>query len=68
MKARKGAEFDKHYVDMMVANHKTNVSKFEDEMNKTQDAYFKAFTSKTIPVLRTHLEKIIAIQADMTRW
>lgn len=55
-----GAEFDKAYMSMMVDDHKKDISEFEDA-SKNDDADVKAFASKTLPVLRTHLDSAQAI-------
>ena len=65
LKSKKGADFDKAYVDMMVDDHKEDISKFEDEANNGKNAEVKAFASKTLPVLKKHLESILAVQAGM---
>ena len=65
LKGKKGADFDKAYVDMMVDDHKTDISKFEDEAKNGTDADVKAFATKTLPVLNKHLDHITAIQAGM---
>lgn len=67
LKAKKGADFDKAYVDMMVDDHKEDISKFEDEANKGNDADVKAFAAKTLPVLNKHLEHIKGIQDGMKK-
>ncbi len=67
LKAKKGADFDKAYVDMMVDDHKEDISKFQDEANKGNDADVKAFATKTLPVLNKHLEHITAIQSAMKK-
>lgn len=67
LKAKKGADFDKAYVDMMVDDHKEDISKFEDEANKGNDADVKAFAAKTLPVLNKHLEHIKGLQDGMKK-
>lgn len=67
LKSKKGADFDKAYVDMMVDDHKEDISKFQDEANKGNDADIKAFAAKTLPVLNTHLEHIQKIQDAMKK-
>jgi len=66
LKTKKGADFDKAYVDLMVDDHKEDVSKFQDEANKGNDADVKAFAAKTLPVLQKHLDHIQKIQ-DATK-
>ncbi len=67
MQGKKGADFDKAYVDMMVDDHKEDISKFEDEAKNGKDPDVKAFASKTLPVLHKHLASIQAIQNGMKK-
>ena len=60
-----GADFDKAYVDMMVDDHKSTISLFEDESKNGKDADIKAFADKTLPTLRTHLTHIQSIHDGM---
>jgi putative membrane protein len=59
-----GAEFDKEYVEAMVDDHEEDVDFFEDKSDNS-DADIKAFTTKTLPTLKKHLEAIKAIQSKM---
>jgi putative membrane protein len=59
-----GAEFDKEYVEAMVDDHQEDVEFFEDKSDNS-DADIKAFTTKTLPTLKKHLEAIKAIQSKM---
>ena len=54
LKEKKGADFDKVYMRMMVEDHEEDVKKFEDVANNAKDAEIKAFASKTLPVLKEH--------------
>lgn len=67
LKTKKGADFDKAYVDLMVDDHKEDVGKFEDESKNGKDADVKAFASKTLPVLNKHLEHIKMVQDGMKK-
>jgi putative membrane protein len=67
LKAKKGADFDKAYVDMMVDDHKEDVEKFQNEANKGNDAAIKAFAAKTLPVLQKHLDHIQKIKDGMKK-
>lgn len=64
MKLKMGEDFDKAYVDMMVEDHKKDIAAFETASN-SKDAAVSAFASKTLPVLKKHLEAVIAIQLKM---
>lgn len=57
MKKMKGEDFDKHYMSMMTDDHEEDVKKFEDASKNAKDEDVRAFAAKTLPVLRTHLEK-----------
>jgi putative membrane protein len=59
--ALKGADFDKAYVDKMVADHKATVDLFESESKNSKDADLKVFADKTLPTIKGHLEHINAI-------
>ena len=60
-----GADFDRQYVDDMVADHETDVAEFEKQAMSAKDPDVKAFAAKTLPTLKRHLEMIKAIQAKM---
>lgn len=55
MKKMTGAEFDKHYMDMMVNDHQKVITMFETAADNEQDLDVKAFASKTLPALNAHL-------------
>ncbi|KAA8476415.1 DUF4142 domain-containing protein [Arcticibacter tournemirensis] len=55
MKKMTGAEFDKHYMDMMVNDHQKVIDMFESASENEKDLDVKAFASKTLPVLNAHL-------------
>jgi putative membrane protein len=50
-----GTDFDKTYSQMMMKDHVTDISDFEKEAKKGQDADVKAFAEQTLPTLRHHL-------------
>lgn len=62
---KKGKDFDKAYVDMMVSDHKDAVDAFQKENTNTTDGDLKAFTAETIPVLQKHLDDAKAMQSKM---
>lgn len=61
MQKMTGKAFDKHYMSMMVTDHKEDVSKFENASKKATDADLKAWAGKTLPVLVMHRDSAIAI-------
>jgi len=65
MKTMKGAEFDKHYVSMMVEDHQKDVAKFKKESTSANDVQLKTWAGSTLPVLQKHLDSIQAIKKGM---
>jgi len=59
-----GTEFDKTYAKMMSKDHVTDISDFEKEAKKGQDADVKAFAEQTLPTLRNHLMLANRLSAD----
>jgi putative membrane protein len=60
-----GAEFDKEYVNAMVADHEKSVALFKSQAEKGTDADAKAFAAKTLPKLQMHLDMVKAMQGKM---
>ena len=56
-----GAEFDREYGKMMLADHRKDVSEFEKQSTRGTDADLKAFASKTLPTLKEHLKMAEAL-------
>jgi putative membrane protein len=52
-----GAEFDKAYMQHMVADHEKDVSEFQNASTGAQDADIKAWAAKTLPTLQDHLKQ-----------
>ncbi len=55
LKAKKGAEFDRAYTDLMVSDHKMDIAEFKKEASGGTESSLKAFASKTLPTLEHHL-------------
>lgn len=55
LKAKKGADFDKAYADMMVKDHKKDIEEFKKQSLKGSEASLKAFATKTLSTLEHHL-------------
>lgn len=55
LKAKKGAEFDRMYTDLMVTDHKKTIADFKKESAEGSESSLKAFATKTIPALEHHL-------------
>jgi putative membrane protein len=61
MKMKKGKDFDKAYVSMMVDDHKKDIAEFRKCADNCSDSTIKAFAGNTLPVLEKHLDSIQAI-------
>ncbi len=51
-----GTEFDKHYMDKMVEDHKEDIAAFEDASQKADNQEIRDWASKALPILKHHLE------------
>jgi putative membrane protein len=65
MSKMSGADFDKHYMDMMVNDHKEDIDEFKKEANSSNNDAFKSFAAKTLPTLQKHLDSAQAIHSKM---
>lgn len=61
MKMKKGKDFDKAYVSMMVDDHKKDIGEFRKCADNCSDSTIKSFAATTLPVLMKHLDSIQAI-------
>jgi putative membrane protein len=62
MKTKSGKDFDKAYIDMMVSDHKSDISDFQKAANNLQDTVLSSFASQALPTLQKHLDSAQAIQ------
>jgi putative membrane protein len=60
-----GAEFDRMYMTMMVADHQKTIQLFETASTSVSDPDLKAFAVKTLPLLRQHLTEAQAIVSKL---
>lgn len=61
MMKMKGKDFDKHYMSMMLTDHKKDIALFEKQASSGGDADLKAFAAKTLPTLKMHMDSVQAI-------
>ncbi|MDB5006307.1 MAG: hypothetical protein JWP45_700 [Mucilaginibacter sp.] len=59
------ADFDRIYVEMMVADHRATVYLFQTYAIAGKDPDVKAFAQQTLPTLKAHLAAIKAIDDKM---
>lgn len=55
LKAKKGADFDRKYTDLMVTDHKKTIADFKKQASDGSETSLKSFAEKTIPALEHHL-------------
>lgn len=60
--AKKGADFDKAYVDLMVSEHKDAVDAFQKEADKGNDSELRSWAATKLPTLQHHYEVIKSIK------
>ena len=65
LKNKTGAAFDKAYMNMMVNDHKKDVTEFEKASKMCKDQECLAFASKTLPTLQMHLDSAQAINKSL---
>jgi putative membrane protein len=59
-----GAEFDREYMSMMVADHDKDVNAFEAKAGNAADPDLKRFVVKTLPTLKMHQRMARQIKAS----
>lgn len=53
---KKGAEFDKDYMKLMIEDHEEDIKKFEEASKNAKDEDIRTFAANSLPVLKKHLE------------
>lgn len=61
LKGKVRGAFDKVYMNHMVMDHQEDVSEFQKASTSVKDVDLKAFASRNLPVLKTHLDSAKAI-------
>lgn len=54
---KKGADFDKEYMKLMVEDHEDDIKKFEEMSKDAKDEDIRQFATNSLPVLKKHLEQ-----------
>jgi putative membrane protein len=60
-----GAEFDREYMNAMVAEHEEAVRELEGKSESSTNANVKQWASKTLPAVRQHLERARQISESL---
>ena len=64
LSSKSGGEFDKTYIEMMVADHEKAIELFHGVDNNTSRV-IQNFAEKTLPTLQMHLDSAKAISASL---
>lgn len=56
LKKKKGIDFDKAYIFLMVNDHKDDINEFEKEAKKAIDPQVMTFINSSLEILRKHLD------------
>ncbi|HEV2762551.1 MAG TPA: DUF4142 domain-containing protein [Pyrinomonadaceae bacterium] len=67
LSALSGAAFDREYVKLMLKEHKKAVPLFQKQAASGRDADVRAFASRMVPALQTHLSMIQDISDGMNK-
>jgi len=62
--AKTGADFDKAYIQMMIADHEGAIKLFTDATNNTSNL-IQNFSRKTLPTIQMHLDSAKAIYSSL---
>jgi putative membrane protein len=65
LQKKKGKEFDRAYINMMVNDHKKDIREFEKTANNATNSDIKAFARNSLPMLYMHLDSAKNIQKRM---
>ena len=65
--AKKGADFDKAYLDAMEDGHKATIEAFQKEADKGNNATLKQWATEKLPTLQHHLKTIQKDKAMMKK-
>jgi putative membrane protein len=60
-----GEQFDRAYMQMMVQDHRKDVSEFRKESTAAKDADVKSFASQTLPTLEEHFKMAQQTQSSL---
>ncbi len=65
LSALSGSDFDREFVNMMVASHQKSVDMFRDQANTAQNEDVKRAVSDKLPSIETHLAKALELQSKL---
>lgn len=57
LKMKKGMDFDKSYIDLMIKGHQSVIADFKKEISSGTEPSLKSFASANLPIIEHHLVK-----------
>ena len=67
LKTKKGREFDRAYIDLMVSDHKADIRDFEKAADNASDTAIKFFARNSLTMLHIHLDSAVSLQTRMRK-
>jgi putative membrane protein len=65
LKKKKGNDFDKAYIRLMVSDHKEDIKEFEKQAGNGTDSLIRAFAGSSLEMLRRHLDSADNLQGAL---
>ena len=65
LEKRKGEEFDRAYISLMIDDHRKDIREFEKAAKNAADPEIRAFAMDQLPVLNSHLDSARNLQKKM---
>ena len=62
LKKKKGKDFDRAYIRLMVSDHKDDIKEFEKQAGKGTDSLTRAFAGSSLEMLHRHLDSANNLQ------
>ena len=60
-----GVDFDKKYIKVMLSHHRKTIEMFEDQAEDNKDPELRAFSEKSLPKLKMHLDSAKSINKEV---
>lgn len=61
LQKKDGVNFDKDFINMVLSSHQKTIKDFKKATEDTEDSDVKEFASRTLPILKMHLDSANAI-------
>jgi putative membrane protein len=65
MQTLQGADFDREFINMMVAGHQKTLGMFRDQLTSAQNPDVRDHVEDLLPILEMHLDKALRLQSKL---